>query len=106
MVISILGCGWYGKALAKPLLQKGIRVKGSATSAEKLEELGAKDIIPYQVQFDADSENFDPAFFHCDVLVIAITPKFRKGETTGYLPKINGVIHIIKQNQIKKVIYI
>ncbi len=106
MVISILGCGWYGKALAKSLIQKGIVVKGSATSSEKLEQLSAEDIIPYQVQFDADGEDFDPAFFHCDILIISITPKFRKGETTGYLPKINRIIHVIKQSQIKKVIYI
>jgi nucleoside-diphosphate-sugar epimerase len=106
MVISILGCGWYGRALAKSLIQKGISVKASATSAEKLEQLSAEGINPYLARFDADSENFDPAFFHCDILVIAITPKFRKGETTGYLPKINRIIDVIKQNQIKKVIYI
>ena len=106
MVISILGCGWYGRALAKSLIQKGISVKASATSAEKLEQLSAEGINPYLARFDADSENFDPAFFHCNILVIAITPKFRKGETTGYLPKINRIIDVIKQNQIKKVIYI
>jgi nucleoside-diphosphate-sugar epimerase len=40
------------------------------------------------------------------VLVISITPRFRKGETAGYLPKIRRIIQTILQYQIKKVIYI
>jgi nucleoside-diphosphate-sugar epimerase len=106
MVISILGCGWYGKALAKSFIQKGITVKGSSTSDEKLEQLSSEGIIPYSVQFDADSEDFDPAFFECDVLIISIPPKFRKGEATGYLPKVQRIINVILKYQVKKVIYI
>jgi nucleoside-diphosphate-sugar epimerase len=106
MVISILGCGWYGKALAKLLIQNGITVKGSATTEEKLGQLSAEGIIPFLVKFDAEGESFDPAFFQCDVLVISITPKFRKGETAGYLPKIQRIIQTIHQYQIKRVIYI
>ena len=63
MVVSILGCGWYGKALARALLQKGMTVKGSATSAEKLEALAASGIIPFIAVFDAGSQDFDPEFF-------------------------------------------
>jgi glycerol-3-phosphate dehydrogenase len=36
MVISILGCGWYGTALAVDLIEKGILIKGSTTSTEKM----------------------------------------------------------------------
>jgi nucleoside-diphosphate-sugar epimerase len=106
MVVSILGCGWYGRALAGSLVQKGISVKGSSTSPEKFGQFAAEGIIPYQVHFEADSESFDPSFFHCDILVVAITPKFRKNGTALYLPKINRIITAIKQYRIKKVIYI
>ena len=106
MVVSILGCGWYGKALAKSLIRKGFTVKGSATSEEKLGQLAGAAIIPYSVQFDAENESFDPGFFQCDILVISITPKFRKGESTGYLPKIQRIIQTVLQYQIKRVIYI
>jgi nucleoside-diphosphate-sugar epimerase len=106
MVIGILGCGWYGMALAKSLLQKGIIVKGSSTSDEKLEHLSSEGIMPYSVQFDADSENFDPDFFECDVLIISLPPKFRKGETTGYLPKLQRIINAILKYKVKKIIYI
>lgn len=106
MVISILGCGWYGKALAVSLIQNGITVKGSATSVEKSSQLADAGIIPYSVQFNAESKNFDPEFFQCDVLVISIPPKFRRGETAGYLPKIRQIIDAILEYQVKKVIYI
>jgi nucleoside-diphosphate-sugar epimerase len=106
MVISILGCGWYGKALAASLIQKGFIVKGSATSDEKLSQLAVTGIIPYIAKFDAESESFDPLFFECNVLIVSLPPKFRKGETTGYLPKIQRIIQTAIQYQIKKIIYI
>jgi nucleoside-diphosphate-sugar epimerase len=106
MTISVLGCGWYGKALATSHVQKGITVKGSATSTEKLEQLESAGIIPFQVQFNADAAQFDRAFFDCDILVISIPPKFRKGETADYLPKIRRMIDTILIYQIKKIIYI
>jgi nucleoside-diphosphate-sugar epimerase len=106
MMVSILGCGWYGKALARSLMQKGINVNGSSTSSEKLQQFFSEGIIPYSVHFDADSENFDPVFFECDVLVISISPKFRKGETTRYLPKVQRIIDAILKYRVRKVIYI
>jgi len=39
-------------------------------------------------------------------LVISIPPRFRKGETADYLPKLGHIIDAIKQQGIKKVIYI
>jgi nucleoside-diphosphate-sugar epimerase len=106
MVISILGCSWYGKALAASLIQEGFIVKGSATSGEKLNQLAVAAIIPYVVKLDAESENFDPLFFQCDVLIVSIPPKFRNNETAGYLPKIRRVIQTATQYQVKKIIYI
>ena len=106
MIVSILGCGWYGKALAKSLLKNGVTVKGSATSAEKLKQLSAAGITPYLVNFKANSEAYDPAFFKCDILVISIPPKTRQGEGADYLPKIQMIINAINKLQVTKVIYI
>lgn len=106
MIVSILGCGWYGKALAKELLQKGIIVKGSATSVEKLDALKGLGTSPFTVQVNADEINYDIDFFKCDVLVISIPPGLKKGEGSSYLPKLNHIIQAIIQNNIPKVIYI
>lgn len=106
MVVSILGCGWYGKGLATALLKDNVTVKGSVTSSEKLQQLSVLGITPCLVNFQADSEEYDPAFFKCDVLIISIPPKTRQGEGDGYLPKIQRIINIIDINQIANVIYI
>jgi len=105
MTISILGCGWFGLALAKALVKEGITVKGSTTSAEKMELLSAEGVQPHLVQIDADSQTFDPEFFQCDILIISIPPRFRKGEAADYLPKIKSIVHAIEQAGIIKVIY-
>jgi nucleoside-diphosphate-sugar epimerase len=106
MVVSILGCGWYGMALAGELVKQGITIKGSTTSEQKLAKLADIGIQPYLVQISADSESFDSQFFECDVLFISIPPRFRKGETAGYISKLQRIIQAIQQYQISKVIYI
>lgn len=106
MVVSILGCGWYGKALAKSLLKNGVTVNGSATSPEKLQQLSDLGIIPCLVNFKADGEDYDPEFFECDILIVSIPPKARKGEAKDYLPKIQRIINVINRHQTAKVIYI
>lgn len=106
MVVSILGCGWYGKALAKSLSKINVTVKGSATSPEKLLELSDLGIIPCLLNFKADSEDYDPEFFECDILIVSIPPKTRQGEAGDYQQKIERIISAILKYQIKKVIYI
>ncbi|HTK20130.1 MAG TPA: SDR family oxidoreductase [Mucilaginibacter sp.] len=106
MVVSILGCGWYGKALASELLKKGVIVKGSATSIEKLDVLKALGISPFIVRVNADEIKFDNDFFKCDILVISIPPGLKKGEGSFYLPKLNHIIQAARQNNIQKLIYI
>jgi nucleoside-diphosphate-sugar epimerase len=106
MIVSVLGCGWYGKALAKELFKKGIIVKGSATSVEKLDALRDLGIIPRIVQVNSDRINYDADFFKCNILVISIPPGLKKGEGSAYLPKLNHVIQAVHENNIQRVIYI
>ena len=106
MVVSILGCGWYGLALAKGLVARGETVMGSTTSAEKLTALETEGIAPFLIDLSVDIATQHVAFFNCDVLVIAIPPKSRSGEGGEYLPKLQRIIHAIHQHQIKKVILI
>ncbi|MCS3734397.1 SDR family oxidoreductase [Mucilaginibacter dorajii] len=106
MIVSILGCGWYGMALAKALLNDGMRVKGSTTSAEKMEPLAADGIEPYQINFVVHEEVYSPAFFDCDVLFIAIPPKARSGEGAFFIYKIKNAIDCIKLNNVQNVVFI
>jgi nucleoside-diphosphate-sugar epimerase len=106
MVVSILGCGWYGRALAAKLLSSGIPVKGSATSPERAEQLHEAGIKSYVIKIDEDASLYDADFFKCDIVVIAIPPGLRKNQGHQYLPKIKRVIKAIADHKITKAIYI
>lgn len=106
MTVSILGCGWYGFALAESLVKKGISVKGSTTSVEKLPTLTKAKITPYLINLQIAKEVVDPAFFECDVLWISISPKARAGNGAEYLTTIKGLISLIKSYKIKQVVLI
>jgi nucleoside-diphosphate-sugar epimerase len=104
-MISILGCGWYGFALAQALVKDGTTVKGSTTSADGHERLQTAGIKPYTVKATAAGVEADADFFSCEVLVISIPPKLRSGET-DYAEKIDQIAQQVAAHQIKKVIYI
>jgi nucleoside-diphosphate-sugar epimerase len=106
MTVSILGCGWYGMALAKALVAKGIAVNGSTTSPDKLQTLQTGGIKPFLIDLSAEKAIVDPAFFTCNVLVIAIPPKNRSGEGAEYVHKLQRVIDAVHQGSVKKVILI
>jgi nucleoside-diphosphate-sugar epimerase len=106
MVISILGCGWYGRALAIELIKKGIVVKGSTTSVEKMEQLKAAGINAHLINLSPENEIIDEDFFKCDVLWISIPPKARAGKGQEYITQIKEAVSIIKEQDIKQVVLI
>jgi nucleoside-diphosphate-sugar epimerase len=106
MTVSILGCGWYGLELARSFVQKGIIVKGSTTSVDKLTVLAAAKITPYLIDLSPDGETYDPEFFECDILWVCIPPKTRSGNGAAYLEKIKSIINAIESHAIKQMIFI
>jgi nucleoside-diphosphate-sugar epimerase len=94
--ISILGCGWFGLALAKKLISLNYAVKGSTTSQKKLALLQAENIQPYVVNFTAEMITSDPAFFESDTLFICIPPKRNSTELHDYPQKINSILAAAK----------
>ena len=106
MVVSILGCGWYGKALALALIKDHFSVKGSVTSEDKFQILQQEGIRPYLLKLGNEDLPMPQDFFNCDILVISIPPRTRSGEGDSYLAKLSAVINSILMNGVKKVIYI
>lgn len=105
--ISILGCGWYGLALAKQLVQAGYSVKGSTTTAEKLKLLRDQDIEPFLIDAGDEQNALNPLFFESKILVIAIPPRVRSGNGGNYIPQIKNIINAAKVSAtIDHVIYI
>jgi nucleoside-diphosphate-sugar epimerase len=105
--ISILGCGWLGVPLAKHFLEKGIAVKGSVTSEEKLGLLRDSGILPFRIVL-SDTEVIldDPDFFKCDVLVISIPPRRIADIEQVFPSQIRRLIPFILKAGIQKVIFI
>jgi nucleoside-diphosphate-sugar epimerase len=106
MTVSILGCGWYGLELAKSLLKKGIIVKGSTTSPEKIPLLSSAGIVPFLIDLSPENQTIDLNFFVCDILWISIPPKAQAGKGHEYLSKIQQLIPIIEASAIKQVVLI
>ncbi|MBD1391500.1 SDR family oxidoreductase [Mucilaginibacter glaciei] len=104
MTVSILGCGWFGFALAKSLIADGVEVKGSTTSTDKLTKLTEAGVSPYLIDLSTEVNN--SVFFDCDVLIIAIPPKSRSGEGAEYVPKLQRVVDAVNQGRVQKVILI
>ncbi|MGM9477469.1 SDR family oxidoreductase [Pedobacter sp. GSP4] len=103
--ISILGCGWFGLALAKKLISLNYTVKGSTTTPEKLTALRAENIDSYLVNFTADAISADAAFFEADALFICIPPKRNSTELQDYPQKIKSILQAAKDKS-KQVVLI
>lgn len=110
--ISILGCGWLGLPLAKSLLSKGYKVKGSTTSESKLEILKNARISPFQIQLEADQiiGNMEEFLKETDVLVIDIPPGLKRETSTSnemtFVNKVKTLIPFIEKSGIQKVIFV
>lgn len=93
---SILGCGWLGFPLAKQFIEKGITLKGSTTSEEKIPLFKEHSIIPYLINIDEKPSYQD--FLNTDVLLIMITSK--------KLEAYENLISEIEKSSVKKVVFI
>ncbi len=104
--ISILGCGWYGLALAKKLVGHGYRVKGSTTSEDKLARLQETGIEAYLVNFEEGEGSFEESFFQCDILVISIPPKRSSPNLKDFSTKIKQIIAAAETQGVQHIILI
>jgi nucleoside-diphosphate-sugar epimerase len=98
--VSILGCGWLGTALANSLLHKGIAVKGSTTTSDKL---GSVRTHLIRLETAADSL-VDPDFFDADLLVVANNVRMNDKEI--YLNRVSYTIELIRKYHIPNVIFL
>ena len=113
--ISILGCGWLGLPLAKAFIQKGITVKGSTTSVEKVPALQNAGITPFLVALDSEIKPHGIADFleGSEILIIAIPPKLRgknkdysDAENNSFVKKIANLVPFIEKSTIQNILFI
>lgn len=102
--ISIIGCGWLGLPLAKYLIKKKYKVKGSTTKVEKLNLLKEEGIEPFCIHLKPDAiDNSWKNFFLSELLIVNIPP----GKDNLYLLKMENLITCIRNSDaIKYIIFI
>jgi nucleoside-diphosphate-sugar epimerase len=98
-VVSILGCGWLGLPLAERLLHNNYQVKGSTTTAEKIEILKSKGIKAYQLDFNPEPQQAVGDFFQADFVIINIPPQVAKKGDRFHIEQIANILkHIPKKS--------
>lgn len=102
--VSILGCGWFGFALAKQLVADGYLVNGSTTSPEKLQLLSENRIKPFLVNLSNETITADESFFEADVLFICIPPKRNSNELSSYPSKIKTILNSVQGKTVKVIL--
>lgn len=103
-----MGCGWLGLPLAKTLLSKGYSVSGTTTSPEKMEELRALGISPFQINLSPNAIEGDIKEFlsKLDVLIINVPPKLRGTQRESYVDKMQLLLTEIEASHLSKIVFV
>lgn len=102
--VGIIGCGWLGEFLAQQLLSKQYSVLVTVRQTEKQTAL-IKQGISCELLSIPESLGDTHPIFSQDILVIAITPKFKRG-LTNYAKNIKKIVDIAEQKNIQQVILV
>lgn len=106
--ISIAGCGWLGLPLAKKIIKYGAKIKGSTTSASKLDILKNEGIQPFLIQLTEKNSplNIHDFLTQSDTLIISISPGLRRNPEKNHVAEIKTLIDAIEKSSIKNVLYV
>jgi nucleoside-diphosphate-sugar epimerase len=98
--VGIIGCGWLGKALAASLLEQGVSVLATSSQQSNVEQLHGQGIEAQQLLLPSNTKQLGQHdIFTQQCLVIAITPKFRQGQT-DYGIKVEQLVDAAKERGI------
>ena len=98
--VGIIGCGWLGKALAASLLEQGVSVLATSSQQSNVEQLHGQGIEAQQLLLPSNTKQLGQHdIFTQQCLVIAITPKFRQGQT-DYGVKVEQLVDAAKEQGI------
>ena len=105
--VSIVGCGWLGRALGRSLSLQGYDVRGSTRTVEKLVLLKEEGILPFIFDATQREGEVDKDLFMADIIVINIPPGRRNPNVVADHPKeIKHIIEAAKGGTIKELIFV
>ncbi|MCK0160943.1 SDR family NAD(P)-dependent oxidoreductase [Allomuricauda sp. F6463D] len=106
--IGIMGCGWLGLPLAKTMIEKSYIVKGTTTSARKMELLQDAEIDPFQINLSETGISGDIVGFLSNIgtLIINVPPKLRGTHTESYMEKMKYLSAEIQKSDVSYVLFV
>ncbi|WP_108650322.1 SDR family oxidoreductase [Dongshaea marina] len=108
ITISIIGCGWFGLPLAKELLARGYRVKGSKRNPEGVTQLRRQGILASRLDLAYPELLTDcPELFDTDNILINIPPS--RGQDPGsdpYLAQLKTLQQRLSERNYRRLIFI
>ena len=99
--IAIIGCGWLGEPLAYHLQNVGYEVKGTTTSASKIEQLRKAGIDAHAFDLLLDTD-LPKAVLESDVVIVTIPPL---AEALAFKSGIAKTAGQLAQSPVQQVIY-
>ncbi len=105
--VGIVGCGWLGTALAKQLIAKGTNVVATTGQVDNVKSLVAQGISASSLLLPAEVQDIQhKEVFQQQVLIVAITPKFKQ-QKTDYPLKVKLLVQAARQaNKVQRIILI
>lgn len=95
--VGIIGCGWLGKALAASLIKQGASILATSSQQSNVEQLHEQGIEAQQLLLPSNTKQLSQHdVFTQQCLVIAITPKFKQGQT-DYATNVAQLVDAAKQ---------
>lgn len=104
--LSIIGLGWLGIPLAEQLLQRGILVKGSTTTPEKVSLLRQKGIDTYLLRLNPAPAGDLTALLDVDYLVVNVPPKAGQQGEAFHPEQMRLLADRVRSSRIKHVLYV
>ena len=106
--VSILGCGWLGLPVAVELLKKGLIVRGSTTTEEKLDILIQRGIEAFSVVVeDHEVKGNLEKFLQSEILILNFPPERRPDIEEYFKAQLNQLLtHIRKYGKVKHILFI
>ncbi len=104
--IGILGCGWLGLPLAERLAASGYRVRGTTTTAARLDLLRSAGIEPFRVVLGENPEGDLKGFLQCDTLIVDIPPDSGQDAVEQYIVRISCLIDALLDSPVRQVLFV
>ncbi|MDP7397722.1 MAG: NAD-dependent epimerase/dehydratase family protein [Lentisphaeria bacterium] len=106
-VVSILGCGWLGRATGKHLIRKSRTVRGSTRDTDAIDTLRTAGFEAYVVDLSPglnDDVNWD--FFNADVLISCIPLPCSPDIVRFFELQMMALVKAIRRSPISSVLFV